>query len=336
MEGPDSPLPSAPTRIRSRHPASPAAPRARGSIQPLVAVLSSHPSAARAAAGLSLSGHSPLALWHLLSLDAPTVAALWTWFIAASVHIRLPAISILSMAIAVWMLYAADRLLDARHLLSNPLHTGDLEHRHRFHHRYRPAFLLGILLASIALSVLIPRLDPRSLRLDLILGALLAGYFILIHATGSAHRLPKEIAVGLFFSAAVFIPTVGRAPQLRPSLAPIALLFALLCSLNCLFIYAWEHMEPQPESPQNTSSPHLLTRLALAQLPAISALCVLSAVALAFCEHRSLWPPLAATALSATVLTLLHDHRSRLAPTTRRAAADLALLTPLFLLPALR
>ena len=63
----------------------------------------------------TISHHTnPLALWHLLSLDAPTVAALWTWFIASANHIRLPLSSALAMALAVWMLYAADRLMDAR------------------------------------------------------------------------------------------------------------------------------------------------------------------------------------------------------------------------------
>ena len=64
----------------------------------------------------------PLELWHLLSLDAPTVAVLWTWFIAASVHIALPLTSLLAMGLVVWMLYAADRLLDAR-LLHGRLRT---------------------------------------------------------------------------------------------------------------------------------------------------------------------------------------------------------------------
>ena len=62
----------------------------------------------------------PLVLWHLLSLDAPTVAALWTWFIARANHIRLPLASPVAMALAVWMLYAADRLLDARLLDTSP------------------------------------------------------------------------------------------------------------------------------------------------------------------------------------------------------------------------
>jgi len=286
---------------------------------------------------------TPLALWHLLSLDAPTVAALWTYFIAASIGIQLPRTSILAMSLAVWMLYAADRLLDARHLLSNPLHTGDLEHRHRFHHRHRTPFLAGILLASAALAVLIPRLHPATLHLDLILGALLAGYFILIHATGSAHRLPKEIAVGLFFSAAVFLPTIARAPALRPNLAPAAALFALLCSLNCLFIYAWEHT-PNRISPSSlTATPHPATQLALHHLPALAWLSLATNTGFALLSYFRAnttaqitpWTIPAATAASSALLLALNRHRPRLTPLTLRAAADLALLTPVLLLPTL-
>ena len=88
--------------------------------------------------------HSPLVLWHLLSLDAPTIAALWTWFIARVNYIHLPTSSILAMAVAVWMLYAADRLMDARlmdiHLVQLQVNPAeDLEARHYFHHNHRTA-----------------------------------------------------------------------------------------------------------------------------------------------------------------------------------------------------
>ena len=189
---------------------------------------------------------SPLALWHLLSLDAPTVAALWTWFIARANHIRLPLASIAAMALAVWVLYAADRMLDARILDAPrglPRHH-ELEARHYFHHRHRQAFLIGTAFAAATLAVLLTDLPAIAIRLYLLEGALLFMWFLILHGTHSAHRLPKEIAVGLFFAAATFIPTVSREPfagsaVLRLTLLPAALLFAALCSLNCLFIYAW-------------------------------------------------------------------------------------------------
>jgi hypothetical protein len=286
--------------------------------------------------------HTPLALWHLLSLDAPTVAALWTWFIASANHIRLPASSILAIAVAVWMLYAADRLMDARLMdarlmdarlpdIASP-HEEGLEARHHFHYQHRTAFLTGILVASIALAVLLPHLEPAALHLYLILGGLLAGYFILIHAASNqtAHRLPKEIAVGVFFASAVFIPTVARHPDLRFTLLPAALLFAAVCSLNCLFIYAWEHPSPNPTA-------HATTRFSLRHLPFLATLIPAFAAALICLQktQQAPWSVPTACALSATLLLLLHHHRSAIAPVTLRASADLALITPLLLLPFL-
>ena len=250
---------------------------------------------------------NPLTLWHLLSLDAPAVATLWTWFIAHANHIHLPIASILAMFLAVWTLYAADRLLDEH----------ALEARHHFHHQHRRPFLTGIILASIALAILLPRLEPAAIRLYLILGGLVFGYFVLIHATQNSHRYPKELAVGICFAAATFIPTVARQPTLRPALLPPALLFAALCSLNCLFIYAWEHA-PQPHP-----------------LPLLAIILAFTAAAIAVFDHRAPWLISAATAISAALLLLLHRLNSKIPATPLRAAADLALLTPILLLPFL-
>ena len=278
---------------------------------------------------------SPLALWHLLSLDAPTVAALWTWFLAGANHISLPLASPAAMAIAVWMLYAADRLLDARILDTSPTrtHFDQLEARHLFHHRHRRAFLFGIALAAIALAALLPSLDATAIHLYLTEGALLFAWFLILHATRSAHRLPKEIAVGLFFAAAVFIPTVARNPGLRLALLPVAFLFAALCGLNCLFIYAWEHDGPNRA---NTRQAHATTRLALRHLTALAVAAGITGTALALFDPGSPRPIAAACALSAALLLVLDRTRRRLPEVTLRAAADLALLTPLALLPFLR
>lgn len=267
-----------------------------------------------------------LALWHLLSLDAPTVAVLWTCFIAASNRIHLPLTSPIAMFIAVWMLYAADRLLDAQS--SNEV---TLETRHRFHHRHRSAFLTGIFLASIGLAILLPRLSSEAIHLYLILGGLVFGYFIVIHATQSAHRLPKELAVGICFAAATFIPTIARQPELRLSLLPSALLFATLCSLNCLFIYAWEH---DPSHPAQHPA-HATTRFALHHLPLLAIVITITGTALVL-DRQAPWPIPLATALSASLLLLIHQRRRSISPVTLRAAADLALLTPLLLLPLLK
>ena len=241
------------------------------------------------------------------------------------------------MALAVWMLYAADRLMDVRLLDIDPTRYEDLEARHYFHLRHRTAFLTGILLASLALATLLPQLDAAAIRLYLILGGMVAGYFILIHAASSAtvqkkvaHRLPKEIAVGLCFAAATFIPTVARRPDLRLTLLPTALLFAILCSLNCLFIYAWEHEGRRANRPT-----HAITRIALRHLVSLTTMLAGSSIVLALFDRDVPWPPPFAIALSAVILLLLNARRHAFARTVLRAAADLALVTPILLFPFL-
>jgi hypothetical protein len=237
------------------------------------------------------------------------------------------------MAISVWVFYAADRLMDSRVLDVDPTNYNEPEARHYFHHRYRAAFITGIIFASAALAVLLPRLDVGALHIYLFLRGLVSGYFALIHAVRNtktrqkvAHRLPKEFAVGLLFAAAIFVPTIARRPDLRLSLLPFALLFATLCSLNCLFIYAWEHDDSRTSTP-----PHALTHFALKYLPSLAVLLTLSGAAIALFDHRATWPVPYAIALSAAVLLLLHTHRLAITPVTLRTAADLALTTPLLL-----
>lgn len=293
--------------------------------------------------------------WHLLSLDAPTVAVTWTWAIAAANHILLPSVALLAMAVAVWMLYAADRLLDGRGLDGHGLDgrgldgdglgeagdraPGEIEARHRFHYRYRRWFRLGIGLASLALSVMLPRLPAEAMRLYLVLGGLLVGYFVLIHAAptggaGPVPRLPKEIAVGVFFAAAVFIPTVAREPVLRLRLLPEAVLLGALCSLNCLYIYRWEHAGEAARGA--VSQVHWATGLALGALPWLTAAVVTAGLVLAAWGNAGWVVPLACAVAGGLLMTLDLARRQAVDRTVLRAAADLCLLTPLLFVLWLR
>jgi hypothetical protein len=228
------------------------------------------------------------------------------------------------MAAAVWTLYAADRLLDAQ----SPGNDA-LEARHYFHLKHRTTFMAGIGGASILLAVLLPRIPEAAIRLYLILGGLVFGYFVIIHATRSAHRLPKEIAVGVCFAAATFIPTVAREPGLRLALLAPAILLAAVCSLNCLFIYAWEHFLPSGQTP------HPVTAVALRHLSALTLGVAGAGAILALLDRHAPWPLYTAVTLSSVALLLLHLRRHRIAALELRAAADMALLTPLLLAPFL-
>ena len=54
-------------------------------------------------------------LWpNLLSLDAPIVALLWQLLFARCFHASVSVTAAILLVLAVWLIYAADRVLDAR------------------------------------------------------------------------------------------------------------------------------------------------------------------------------------------------------------------------------
>ncbi len=255
--------------------------------------------------------------WHLLSLDAPTVAALWTWFVARCARIALPSTVTAAMFLAVWLLYAADRLLDGR--AGDGLRAGELERRHRFHRTHRQAFTVAMaagLGALIPLILVMARLPGSAFRPFVLLGAALAAWFAVIHLARPLGSLrgTKELVPGVFFGAAVFLPTLTRAPELRLWLEIAAVAFGLVCWLNCRFIDGWEHAGAESKTPVLAA-----------------ALGVLS-VCLAAVRLEPMTPVLLAVSLAAAGLLWLNRIQARLDPTTLRAAADAVLLTPLLVL----
>jgi hypothetical protein len=252
----------------------------------------------------------------------------WTGFIARCTGITLPWTDLAAMFTAVWMIYAADRLLDARDLDLRKV-NGELEERHRFHHRHRRLFFAGMIVAAIALALLLPRIHTAALLLYTMLAVLLAVWLLAIHLRPSAdtRRLPKELAVGIFFPAAVFIPTVARLPLLQPKLLPLALLFAMVCTLNCLYLYAWEH-----PTERSRARAHWTTLLAIRHLPQLSWLAISLSVAMAVISVSRLrlaMAPALAYGSSVALLLLLNHRRTHLPKLRLRALADLVLLTPL-------
>ena len=75
--------------------------------------------------------------------------------------------------------------------------------------------------------------------------------------------------------------------------------------------------------------------MAIRNLPSLTVLLTLSSAVLALLDHKAPWLMPCATALAAAFLLLLHNRWHSIAPITLRAAADLALTTPILLVPFL-
>jgi hypothetical protein len=262
--------------------------------------------------------HTLLRYWHLLSLDAPTLAALWCWAFGRAARLWLAPWLPIALALGTWLFYVADRLLDAR--LSSP---ASLQARHRFHERHRRWFLGVAVPVALTLALLVWRM-PRSLIVSYcVLGALSLLYLAVVHlparASGQSLRyFPKEFVVALLFAAASALPAWDEArrramgmPRHHPLLL-LCPLFAALCWLNCVAIEDWEHH-------------HGGRRIQWLAMLTIAASC---GTLFELMNRPARWLAVAVVLSGALFLVL---DRSRLTAAGRRIAADLALLTPLLL-----
>jgi hypothetical protein len=291
----------------------------------------------KGAAITPLDAPLPLRLWHLASLDAPTVAVVWAFGFAWAARIRLPVWVPVLLALGAWAVYIGDRLLDARSgLRSGALHR--LRSRHRFHWRYRRIFVpLAVASAASAAWIIVVLMPAGAREGDSALAAAALAYFTRVHSSrglqpsGSPFLSPtlfpsstKELLVGLLFTAGCAFPVFGCAvvtPNAPPwPLFVPAVFFALLAWLNCYAIERWESGEKQ-----------LCGFHAYRPAGVLALAGLLLAIFVSAAQPRSA-ALLAAGAASALLLALLDRVRSSLTPLALRAAADLVLLTPLALL----
>lgn len=265
----------------------------------------------------------PVRLWHLASLDAPTVAVVWSLAFARAAEVRLPAWVPVLLALGTFAVYVADRLLDAR----RALHTGNVEslrERHFFHWRHRRILAPLACAAALIATVIVFSEMPAALReRNSVLAVAALAYFSGVHLPRRPRwltpLLSKELLVGLLFTAGCALPTLTRmhfeAAKLCAVLAAMSFC-AALAWLNCYAIDQWE-------SAASARLPFAATLIAVAGL-------LLAAVS--FSTQPRIAALFAAAATSAILLALLDRHRARLAPLALRACADLVLLTPVALL----
>ena len=297
-----------------------------------------HATPRSSATSRSFGAPAPLRLWHLTSLDAPTVAVVWTLAFAWAAGIRLPAWIPGLLALTAWAVYIADRLLDARAAMARG-DLGSLRERHLFHHRHRRLLIPVAALAASAAACIVFTLMPAPAReRNSLLACAALLYFTTVHSesvpsTGnrlsfsSARLFRKELLVGVLFTAACALPTLSRVwiAHLTASfpLLAAALIFSLLAWLNCHAIDRWEDARSKVCAGRHKG----IARPACLLASAASVL----AVSMASSQPR-LAALLAAAAASSLLLALLDQLRPQLTPLALRALADLVLLTPLILL----
>ncbi len=253
-------------------------------------------------------------LWpNLLSLDAPLVALLWQLLFIRCFHASagseasqlLPSFLLVS---AVWLIYTADRALDA-------WRGAGMRPRHEFYRRHWRAVLPVWTLVFAATVWLAWTGLPRQLfERGVWLGAAVLVYFAAVHSTH--WRWPKEAAVAVIFALGASLAAWTRV-ETRADVVTV-ILFSCLCWINCIAIEVWE---------QDAAWERRAVNFPVGALSA----CVGLAALLVLLHDR---PVLGgAEASSAAAFVLLDRGRLKLSPDAVRVLADAALLSPIFFLP---
>jgi hypothetical protein len=269
----------------------------------------------------------PLRLWHLASLDAPSVAVVWSLAFAHTANVHLPVWCPLLIAVATWSVYLGDRLLDAHFAIS----TGDLTYlreRHYFHWHHRRAMTPLAIAAAVIAGVILLALMPVVMReRGCVVGIAALAYFSGVHlpqgqATRRLRFISKEFLVGLLFTAGCALPSLsclGETQSHSTTRWPFVIVivfFVLLGWLNCHAIERWE----------SGGLSHIREKAIL--------IAVAGFFLAMFFHHFALTASaaLVAGSTAAVLLGLLDHFRGRMTALTLRIAADLSLLTPVFLI----
>jgi hypothetical protein len=267
----------------------------------------------------------PLWLYpNLLSLDAPLVAVAWLHVFAKTWRLGYhPWEAYVSLGLAVWVIYVADRLLDVS------MAGGDaaiLEARHAFHRKHRGAFRIGVMTALACAVALVVIRMPMAIYIHLLLGGVLvAGFFGLsMLSSQEASEVPilKNSMAGLTFA----FGTAMTAHVYRYEFGLDELLtsrefvcFAVLCVLNISAIDLWEHAARASDVEVKASDELSLT------LP----LTLLGVASLGFAlQDVSSRPFFYAILTGAALLYILNRRRAVFSMDALRVLADVALLIP--------
>jgi drug/metabolite transporter (DMT)-like permease len=249
-----------------------------------------------------------------LSLDAPLVAIVWQNAVSTSFSLQINWHHRVLVFLSVWLGYSADRWFDAWR------HKENISQRHLFFSHYRWPLLAiwtTTLVSSFTLAInslnTTELIFGMALTISSIAITLVVQFITLLHL----RTLVKSLLTASLVTASVLLFAIPESADNRLSSA--SLLLATF-TLNCSFIHNWDREidQIQEQLPfDSTQNKSLMLAFSLAGV-------VLTI------QYSN---PLFAYTLSSTLLlTTIHLLRNRLHPETRRALADLSLLTPLAIL----
>jgi hypothetical protein len=270
---------------------------------------------------------SPLLWLNLVCLDAPLVAICWQWIFAHTFHLSVPVGHRAALFLTAWMIYLADRCGDSVSLVPGQSKSV----RQQFCLRHKSIWLLSIIcVAVVDLIIVLRTVNYETAVIGAVSGALTIAYVAINHAHSEVWKtIPlKEFIVGSLFAAGTLLGVTPHILAEGWTMILAAVLFAGLCSLNCVSIAIWERDLDRIQCKHS-----IATRWAHANSlrPMLLLLLLAGSVLLALFDPGA-WS--VALCLGASGLLLRALPFVPVSRDERTALADLVLLTPLVLLVA--
>jgi hypothetical protein len=269
---------------------------------------------------------APILWLNLVCLDAPLVAVAWLWIFARTFHVPVQIGNTVALFLTAWLIYLADRFADSSTL------KPDLPRslRQNFCLQYRELWIVMIaLVAGFDAYVIWRTTALQTFLIGAVVGLIALIYLVVNHPLGLIWRsLPaKELAIGILFAAGTIVALLPSFP-VTAEFALAALLFAALCSLNCISIAVWESELDRTQGKVSLATRH--PRIAR-HAGKICAGLALACVGLVFClaTTRPFFTCAGASAVLLGGLNFINAGNDR-----RTALADLVLLTPIVFLIA--
>jgi hypothetical protein len=267
-------------------------------------------------------------LWllpNLLSLDAPVIAVVWQALFAEAAGVRLALSASMALALAVWSVYLADRMLDA----GRAEQDGDAA-RHRFCREHRNIYLYLLILVFTTGAGAAAFVRPSLLVEGISFGGAVMVYFAVVHRPELQRTpsIPKEFLVSLLFAAGTILAPWMRTGEHR-LLAAGAAGFFLACLVNTSVIedFEWKRLR-RGIGP----GPHRLTRMVSAHCKILSLSAAVVCAGVGVISSDGLRTLMMAAAASHLALFAVCSSKRQLTPEAFRVLADVALLSPAALL----
>lgn len=265
---------------------------------------------------------TPWYLWlNVLNLDAPLITVAWQALFARTAGYPLHLAESATLFLAVWIIYAGDRVLDGFRLAVGPTTAA----RHRFGRRHARALAVGIFLAIILAAFLaLTTLTIPVLLAGTALGALVGVYFLWNQLAGTrwGRGWLKEVVVSIVFAGGAAL--VPLCDAFTWDVLAETLGFAILCFANCLLIARLERNRDHDRGETSIAS-----HFAPTARPARTLALTLTVVFAAFIPVAGPTPALLCLLASAILLAVAPWIERTLGSDAGAAWADLALLTPL-------